>query len=191
MSVSNDIEWTKKGCTGTCLHNAKEVPAFATQIQARTLVLPGGPRQNIRGGTQIPTNLKENEILSQQMVDMFKCHTSHPIFPATESSPLGQLRKGGRNNHFIGTIENEKILIKTILASSFRCLDNRSCQWSVAENQVLTPRRAEDEEQNDLDPEQLTLITLEQRNMPQARGDSESFRTGIICQNGGKWTTLH
>ena len=39
MSMFNDIEWTKKGYTEICLHNAKEVAAFATQVQARALVL--------------------------------------------------------------------------------------------------------------------------------------------------------
>ena len=33
MSVFNDIEWTKKGNTETCLHNAKEVAAFANQFK--------------------------------------------------------------------------------------------------------------------------------------------------------------
>ena len=31
MSMFNDIGWTKKGNTETCLHKAKEVAAFATQ----------------------------------------------------------------------------------------------------------------------------------------------------------------
>ena len=33
MSMFNDIEWTKKGDTETCLHNAREVAAFATQVK--------------------------------------------------------------------------------------------------------------------------------------------------------------
>ena len=37
---------------------------------------------------------------------------------------------------------------------------------------VRTLSRSEHEEQIDFDPEQLTLITPKERNMPQARGDS-------------------
>ena len=45
------------------------------------------PRQKLRGGTAIPTNLKENMILSH-------CRwLTYIIFPATESLSLGQLRK--------------------------------------------------------------------------------------------------
>ena len=40
------------------------------------------------------------------------------------------------------------------------------------ENLVLAPRRAEDEEQIDLDPEQLTFISQKHRKIPQVRGDS-------------------
>ena len=34
MSMVNDIEWTKKGNTEICLHNAKDVAAFATHIKS-------------------------------------------------------------------------------------------------------------------------------------------------------------
>ena len=40
MSMFNDIEWTKKGSTETCLRDAKEVAAYATQFKPE-LVLPG------------------------------------------------------------------------------------------------------------------------------------------------------
>ena len=39
-------------------------------------------------------------------------------------------------------------------------------------SQILTPRTAEVEEQIDLEPEPLTLITQKQQAVPQARGDS-------------------
>ena len=40
------------------------------------------------------------------------------------------------------------------------------------DNQAPTPRTAEDEEQIDLEPEQLTLITQKTTKMPQARSAS-------------------
>ena len=71
------------------------------------------------------------------------------------------------------------------------------CQLSETEHQVPTP-------QIDLEPEQLSLITQKNANhVTNSRrlvatthresrdADSESFRTGSICWNGGKWTTLH
>ena len=33
MSMFNDTEWTNKGNTETCLHNATDVPAFVTQYK--------------------------------------------------------------------------------------------------------------------------------------------------------------
>ena len=93
------------------------------------------------------------------MVDLFKCHTSHPIFPATELLSLWQLRNGGSGYHFQGTFDNKKILIKTLLATNFLCIFNRICQLYETQNHVLTMRTAGDEEPIDLDPEQLSLIT--------------------------------
>ena len=38
-------------------------------------------------------------------------------------------------------------------------------QWYHTENLVPTPKRSEEEEEIDLDPEQLTVITQKERNM--------------------------
>ena len=63
---------------------------------------------------------------------------------------------------------------------------------------VLTPRKSEGKVEIDLDPEQLTIIKQRERNTSQVRGDcasrntdSQSFRTGRICQNVGTWTILY
>ena len=53
MSVFNDIEWTKKGNTDTCVHSAKGVAAFATQFKPGHSV-SWGPRQRTRGETENP-----------------------------------------------------------------------------------------------------------------------------------------
>ena len=71
----------------------------------------------------------------------------------------------------IAWTKNNKILIKTLLASNLPCIYSRVCQLHETGNQVRAPRRAEDEEQIDLDPGHLTLITQHQRKMPQVRGD--------------------
>ena len=122
---STTLNGQGKANTETCLHNAKEVAAFATG----TLVLLGACVRKRRGGTEVPTNPNDNDIfVALQMVDTFKCRTSHPIFPATEPLSLGQLRKGGINYHFHGTFENKRILLKTLLARNLLCIYNRICQ---------------------------------------------------------------
>ena len=83
-----------------------------------------------------------------------------------------------------------------MLASNLLCINNCIRQTYDTEHVVLTPRRSgEEEEQVDLDPEQLTLITQKERNMSQARSDSmpklNAVRTSSICQIGGNWTTLN
>ena len=141
-------------------------------IEARTLVLPGAASENMwwHGNSDEPQG--QCDVVALQMVDIFKCHTSHPIFPATEPLSIGQLRKGGRSYHFQCTFEIKTILINTMLASNLPCMYNRICQRYELANLVPTPRRAEDEEQTDLEPVQLTLITQKQRNVPQGRGGS-------------------
>ena len=146
MSMFDDIEWTKKGNTETCLHHAKEVAACVSK------------------------NLVERwrtsrDVVASPTADIFKCHSSHPIFPAT-------VRKGGSNYYFNSSSEKNKILIKTILGSHLLCVYDRSCQWYETENLAQTPRSAEDKEQIDLEPEQFTLISQKQLNVPQARDDS-------------------
>ena len=64
---------------------------------------------------------------------------------------------------------NKKLLIKTKLASNTPLIHNRICQRYEIEKQIPTPRTAEDEEQIDLEPEQLTLITQKYWKMQQAR----------------------
>ena len=65
-----------------------------------------------------------------------------------------------------------KYLINTILRSNLPCVYKRMCQWYDTEKLVSTPKRSEDDEQIDLDPEQFTIITQKHQKMPQARGDS-------------------
>ena len=57
ISMFSDMERTKRSSTETCLRNAKEVAAFAATFK------PGHSERDV-GGTQIPTNLRENEIMS-------------------------------------------------------------------------------------------------------------------------------
>ena len=91
------------------------------------------------------------------MVDAFKCRTSHAKFPATSPLSLGQLRQGGRNYYFQCTFESNNVLSESTLASKLPCIYTRTCQW-------YDTHRSH--------PEQLTLTSGNQRDMPQAPGDS-------------------
>ena len=105
-----------------------------------------------------------------QKVDIFKCHTSHPILPATEPQSLGRLRKGGINEHFQWTFKNKKTLIQTTWASNLSCIYHRNCHWYETENQVRTPkcarRRAKRSRPRAVD------MNYAKTTKPQARGDS-------------------
>ena len=105
-----------------------------------------------------------------------------------------------KHYNFQGTSENKKIPIKSILVSNLL----EFCQWYENENQVLTPTRAEDDEQVYSELEQLTLITQKtakrttSSRRPDAtshresrNADSKNVRTSIICQSGGTWTIVH
>ena len=125
----------------------------------RTLVLPGARvRKHVVDRKSQQTH-GQWDLIALQMVGIPMCHTSHPTFFSDRTTSPGQVRKGGRHCHFQGTFENKKILINIILAGNILCIYNCICHWCDTENLVLTPRRSEEEEQLDLDPELLTTIT--------------------------------
>ena len=96
-------------------------------------------------------------------------HVQVSYFPPDVSSDRAMIvltdgERWGSYYHFQDTLENNKILISTILASKLFCIYNRIWQWYETENLVPTPRTAEEEEQSDPEPEQFTFITQKQRN---------------------------
>ena len=101
------------------------------------------------------------------MVDTFKCHTSHPVLPATEPLSLGQLRNGGRNYHFQGTVDSKTILIKTFLARCSVGICNRICQlYENLESGTYTENSGRGRATRSGE-----LTTQKHRTTPQARGD--------------------
>ena len=120
--------WMDKEKQEQVLLTAKEMTAFCDPIHAKRLLL-GGPRQKMRRGMQIPTNLKDNEILS------------HCTW-LTYSSVILPTRYLQRQSHYrVDSWRKEeatsisKILWKarghpkTISASNLHCTYNRICQW--------------------------------------------------------------
>ena len=130
MSMLNDIEWTQKGNTETCLHNAN-VAAFATQIKP----LSWRFLEPVLEKTWWYENSNEPHQVS---------HFTSSI-SATEPPWPGQMEKEGINYHFEGTYENKKILINTMLAGNLLCIYKCICQWHEPKN-WFPPRRSEEEE---------------------------------------------
>ena len=139
ISKFNDIEGRKKSNTETCLHNAKEVAAFATQFKPGhwCSLDPASEYGWWNGNSTEPQG--ELDIVALQMVAIFKCHTTHPTFAATEPVSLGHLVKEGRNYHFQRTFDNQTLLINTILASNLLCIYHRICQLYEKSTSISNP----------------------------------------------------
>ena len=139
------------------------------------------PRQRKCGETEIPTKLKEKEIYHKWLtyssvffspdISSDRAILAWTFAEKSKQSPLPRYTRQQEDSH-----QNHDGKQITLCYNIF-------CQWYETGNQIHTPRTAEDEEQLDLEPEQLSLIT--QKNSKQ------NFRAGCIVQNGGQWTNLH
>ena len=63
--------------------------------------------------------------------------TSHPIFPGTEPLIARTVEERRNTVPLPRTLDNKKILIKTLLASNLLSIYNRICQWCETENQAF------------------------------------------------------
>ena len=116
-------------------------------------------RQRRRGRMDISTKTRGQwDMIALQMVDTFWCHTSHPIFPATEPSPLGHLRKGDCHPDHAGRQPTMYL------------------QLCDPESLVLAPRKfGRRNSKSTSTPEQLTLIT--QKGAEHITSSSDSLLT--------------
>ena len=73
-----------------------------------------GPRQKIRGGMELPTNLNENEILSHcNFLTHFKCRTFSRDISSNRAIIACTVEERRRKYNFQSTF-NKKFLIKTM-----------------------------------------------------------------------------
>ena len=172
-------------------------------IQARTLVLPGAcVREDVVERTSQRT--------ARTMGQCSKWLTySSVTLPTRNFQRQSHYRRDNWGTEEAVTIS--RVHSTTRRFSSRPYWQPISCVFTIEyascmrlKNHVFTMRTAGDEEPIDLDREQLSLITQKQRNNATSSrrfaaathrksrdADSESFRTGSMWQNGGKWTTLH
>ena len=173
LSMVNDIDWTKKGNAAICLLHAKEAVTGASWCL----------RQWRRGGTEIPTNPMDNGTVSH-------CRWS------THSSVTLPSNISSDRTVIAWTIDEEEI---TTCKAQIRARRLSSIPHWQATYNVFTlafaggvipkmstpsPRRSK-EEQIDLDPEQLTIISQRERHMSQARSDSMLK----LAENPTRWFT--
>ena len=167
MPMFNDMDWTRNGSAELCLHDATEVTALATTLKRGHwcfLVLVSD-KTWWNGNSNAPQGQRDS--IALQMVDIFKCHTSHPL-------SLRQVMKGGADYHFQGTMwEQEEILIKTVLAGNFLCIYSCCCQWYDTEKHGTYTEKIRRREANRPQHRAVDInYAKKERNMSQARGDS-------------------
>ena len=145
----NDIDWTIKVKTENLFAQRQRSGSICVNIQARTL----GPASEKTWWNGNPNNPQEQrDSRAPQMVDTFMCPSSRQHYYR-----LGQLRKGGRNDHFQGTLDTKKTVMKTVLAGNLLCICNCTSQWCDTERLVLGQKIGRREE-IDLDADQLENI---------------------------------
>ena len=133
--------------------------------------------------------------IALQMVDIFKCHNSHPIFVATEPLSLGQLRKGWRNCNIQGGFTQQEasqhvfvLEFANGMISKFRYYFHRE-QPKTKSTSISNPSNWHEFPQNSKQCHELEATRCTRRES--RNDDSEGFRRGSIFQNGGSWATLH
>ena len=196
MSMFNDIEWTKKGNTETCFAQCQS-GSICDPIQARTLVvLVARVRKYVMNGNsnELP---KDNQTLSYCRRLTCSCVTLH-IQDFQMLFRLGHCEERRKRLPL-----PRKILIKTKVASNlllqlrsnlpvvwYRNFD--SCTEKIGRRRghrfrtrAIDMDWAKSAEHATISRRLVATTHWESRNAV-----SQSFRTGSICKNGGKWSTL-
>ena len=139
------------------------------KIQAWTPVLPASENKWWKGHPYGPPKAMGHCSIAND----WHVWVSHLIFPATAPLSLGQLGKARKQTTSKAHSTTKSSLIKTTLASDLLCTYKSICQLRDR-NLVLTPRKAKEEEENDLLPEQLTTIRKKEPNTLDFRAELTS-----------------
>ena len=142
---------------------------FCNRIQARTLVLPWARVINTRWNGNYNDPMPKWDIIALQLVDILKCHTARPIFPAIEPH---RLDRWGKISHLQRALDNTKILNKTTLASNLRCISNRIRQWVWDWRSGTHTENSERRRANRSRTRTVDVNSAENSGMPPVRGDS-------------------
>ena len=100
IHVNVQRHWRQRKACRNLFAQCQTIGSICDQIQARTLVFLGARVRTYVVELKFKRIFRKMKNVVLRMVDILKYHTSHPIFPSTEPSSLGQLRKGGTKYHF-------------------------------------------------------------------------------------------
>ena len=110
MSMSNSIEWTRKGNGGNCISNSEKVKTHAREILAGTLDFPRPWRRK-----EVVWKLRQQtgwkcDFIASQMVQRFK-ETGHRVFTSASALSRGILGmlKGKGTTHFNAIASNTEL----------------------------------------------------------------------------------
>ena len=127
MSMFNDIEWTQKGNTETCLHSANKVSTCATQFKPGHWCFPGSC-QKLRGGTE------RKFPRTSGTIELSRCRWLTPssvTLPTRYFQQQSHHRLDGERRDKITTSDNKKLFIKAVLASNLLCVFAIECASGI------------------------------------------------------------
>ena len=112
MSMSNDIDWTRKGNDGICISTSGKVKEYAKRFPHGHSTFLGSGSELKWYGTQsyLPDGKRESTAI--QIVERFK-DSGHPVFKSISALGRGILKKkNGRDTiHFNADALNTELLL--------------------------------------------------------------------------------
>ena len=196
MSMFNDNERTQKGNAETCLQNTKEVAAFATRFKPGHQCFLEAASENTWWNGKIQRTSRKMRYYRIA----FGCRIQVSF---TLHMQYFQQQWWGKEDHFQSTYDNKKIFIKTHIGKQFTLylqsnLPVVGYPKFGTHTEKVGRRRANPCRTRAVDIHHaatagnatssrrlVATIHWESRD-----ADSQSIRTGSICQNVGNWTLL-
>ena len=171
MSMFKDTEWkNKERQYRKSFAHCQRSGSIRDPFQARTHVLPWGPASENTwwtGNSNEPHGIWD--VVAIQLGWHIKVSYFLPDMSSNRATIDWTVEERRKQLPFLMYIRHPRRFSSRPYWQSIYCaFYTRICQWYEVENQELTPRTAEYEEQIDLKPEELTFIAEKQQTLPQA-----------------------
>ena len=126
----NDIEWTKRGNSGTCVFNSEQVKNYAKRFSRGHWTFLGLGDEKKWYGTLSHTPKGKWDSTTTPMVERFR-ETGHPVFKSISALSRGILkRKCNRDTiHFNADASNTEILFRTIHSANQLSINGAVTSW--------------------------------------------------------------